>query len=86
MHRNARIIQFDRGTTKIWRIANQTRSEEWNESLAKESGINEELERIQLSSGEENDRNCKMRGKEVSKFVMKRRIRSPIDQNDSHLR
>jgi hypothetical protein len=34
-----------------------------NERIPKESGINEELEQIQLSSSQENDRNSRMRGK-----------------------
>jgi hypothetical protein len=61
------MIQFDRGVAKLWTMAKKARSEEWNERETKKSGINEELKQIQLISGQENDRDCRMRRKRIQK-------------------
>jgi hypothetical protein len=39
---------------------NRPQPEEGNENIAKESGTNEELEQIQLSLAQENDRNSRL--------------------------
>jgi hypothetical protein len=44
---------------------------EWNESTATETGIINELERIELNAGLENDRNCKMREKRIQQIYVK---------------
>jgi hypothetical protein len=48
----------------------------------KESGINEELEQIQLTSGEENDKVCRMQGKKIPQFIVESRIQAQDDQSD----
>jgi hypothetical protein len=60
MHNNARMIQFDRGTRKIGPRANQTGSEEWNERET-----SKELEQIRFTPSQDNDRDCRMRGKRI---------------------
>jgi hypothetical protein len=41
-------------------------------NITKESGINEELEQIQLSAGSENERDWRMRGKRIETICDKR--------------
>jgi len=48
---------------ETWLIASRPPPEEWNENIAKESGRNEELEQLQLSSAQENHRNSRLRRK-----------------------
>jgi hypothetical protein len=66
MHNNARMIQFHQGTTKSWPMANQTGSEEWNQRETKK-----EPQQIRFSPGQENDRDCRTRGKWILKVCDK---------------
>jgi hypothetical protein len=49
-------------TPSVAWVANRAASSEWNESETKERETNKELEWVQLSSREKNDRDCGMRG------------------------